>query len=416
MEVTQLTFSQNPVETEVINVEKDKPKKNPSNPKKVTGAWQKDSKVVSLPKGRAREVLLRSVQKSAFVGIQRALSRANLESYTESAQNMPVSAQRLEGVEMAKHRLRICLGYCEDGTPVVKHISGDSEFNLADRVVTEYVRSGRIDEFIGGAHKPKEVRGVTFKEYTQSWYTTYKEPKLKPTTASGYLSTFEHHLFPAWGSKPINQITTGDIQAFLNERSNLAEKTLKEMLVLIRSIFRSAKEDKLILENPAESTRLTIPSTKKTERKALTQDELTDIIRSLGKLSDDDRRLMSLLIFTGMRRGEVLGLRWEDIDAETGWIHVVRNAVFPGGKNDAVIGTPKTEKGKRSIPLDPVLWELLQPAKATGYVIGGDAPITKMVYVRTMQRIERAIDMHGATALHPKRSRRLSVMRTSALP
>lgn len=299
---------------------------------------------------------------------------------------------------MAKHRLRICLGYREDGTPVVKHISGDSEFNLADRVVTEYVKSGRISEFIGGVPKPKEVRVVTFKEYTEGWYKTYKEPKLKPTTASGYLSTFEHHLFPAWGDRPINQITTGDIQTFLNERSELAAKTLKEMLVLIRSIFRSAKEDKLILENPAESTRLMIPSTRKTEREPLKHDKLMDIIRSLGKLEDDDRRLMSLLIFTGMRRGEVLGLRWEDIDAETGWVHVVRNAVYPGGKNDAVVGTPKTEKGKRSIPLDPVLWELLQPVKASGYVIGGDAPITKMVYVRTMQRIERTIDMHGATA------------------
>ncbi len=299
---------------------------------------------------------------------------------------------------MAKHRLRICLGYYDDGTPIVKHISGDSEFDLADRVVAEYVKAGRLCEFLNGMPAKQVCRAEAFKAYTQRWYETYKEFKIKPTTASGYLTSFNHHLFPAWGERPINQITTGDIQAFLNERSHLAEKTLKEMLVLIRAIFRSAKEDKLILENPAESSRLTIPSSKKTERKALTQDELTDIIRSLGKLSNDDRRLMSLFIFTGMRRGEVLGLRWEDIDAEAGWIHVVRNAVFPGGKNDAVIGTPKTEKGKRSIPLDPVLWELLQPEETTGYVIGGDAPITKMVYHRTMQRIERKIDMHGATA------------------
>lgn len=363
-----------------------------------SGAWQTKSKVVSLPRGKARAAFIKRIEKSAYEGTRRALAHANLENCTVSAQFEPVSARSLEGVEMAKHRLRICLGYLQDGTPVVKHISGDSEFDLADRVVSEYVKSGRIVEFIGGEYAPKTVIAVSFKEYTLSWYSTYKEHKLKPTTASGYLSTFEYHLFPAWGDRPINRITTGDIQIFLNERSNLAEKTLKEMLVLIRAIFRSAKEDKLILENPAESTRLTIPSTKKTERKALTQDELTDIIRALDKLSDDDRRLMSLLIFTGMRRGEVLGLRWEDIDAKAGWVHVVRNAVFPGGKNDAVIGTPKTEKGKRSIPLDPVLWELLQPAKASGYVIGGDAPITKMVYVRTMQRIERAIDMHGATA------------------
>jgi len=323
---------------------------------------------------------------------------AYLDNCTVKAQNMPHSARSREGVEVAKHRLRICVGYRNDGEPIVKHISGDSEFDLADKVVKEYVKSGRIAEFLEGASAQVGNCSVSFKDYTLKWYSTYKAPKLKPTTASGYLSVFNSHLFPAWGDRPINRITTADIQVFLNERSHLAEKTLKEMLVLIRAIFRSAKEDKLIIENPAESTRLTIPSSKKTEREALTEDELADIVRSLSKLEDDDRRLMSLLIFTGMRRGEVLGLRWEDIDAEAGWIHVVRNAVYPAGKNDAVIGTPKTEKGKRSIPLDPELWKLLQPAMTTGYVIGGKKPITKMVYVRTMERIGRKIDLHGATA------------------
>jgi len=152
------------------------------------------------------------------------------------------------------------------------------------------------------------------------------------------------------------------------------------------------------MENPAESTRLSIPSSKREERKALTQDELKDIISSLGKLKDDDRRLMSLLLFTGMRRGEVLGLRWEDIDVETGWIHVVRNAVYPGGRNRAVIGTPKTTNGKRDIPLAPVLAEHLAPIKSAGFVIGGDAPITQTAFNKAMERIGRTIDLHGATA------------------
>lgn len=368
-----------------------------NNPRKKSKYCPEKSNVIPFPMKDSRESFLQQVEERAFRGASRANALANLENCTGSVQNIPYSALGLEGVEMAKHRLRICLGY-SDGLPIVKHISGDSEFDLADRVVKEYVKSGRITEFIEGVNAPEEGTVVCFKEYTMRWYSTYKEPKLKPTTASGYLSTCNCHLFPAWGDRPINRITTADIQVFLNERSALAEKTLKEILVLIRAIFRSAKEDKLLLDNPAESSRLTIPSSKRTERKALSLEELTDIISSLGKLEDNDRRLMSLLIFTGMRRGEVLGLRWEDIDADAGWIHVVRNAVFPGGKNDAVIGTPKTEKGKRSIPLDPVLRELLQPEGATGYVFGGDAPITKMVYERTMQRIKRTIDMHGATA------------------
>lgn len=58
-----------------------------------------------------------------------------------------------------------------------------------------------------------------------------------------------------------------------------------------------------------------------------------------------DQRYMALAIFTGMRRGEIIGLRWEDVDLSTNVLHVRRNVTYPKGDNRPCIGTPKTESG-----------------------------------------------------------------------
>lgn len=147
------------------------------------GACHRRSKVVEWPLGDAREALQR-LNNERFACALCALAYGSLESCTANAQNMPHSARDWEGVEVAKHRLRICVGYRNDGEPIVKHISGDSEFDLADKVVKEYVKSGRIAEFLEGASAQVGNCSVSFKDYTLKWYSTYKAPKLKPTTAS----------------------------------------------------------------------------------------------------------------------------------------------------------------------------------------------------------------------------------------
>ena len=168
------------------------------------------------------------------------------------------------------------------------------------------------------------------------------------------------------------------------------------MLVLISEVLDAAVEDKLIERNPAASKRVFIPSEKKTERDALTREQLLDIIRKVSSLENStQKRFISLLLFTGMRRGEVLGLRWEDIDVDEGFISVTRAVSYT--TNQPIISTPKTKNGIRKIPIDPQLIQLLQPMGTSGYVIGGDAPYTKTVFVRMFNQIREKIDLHGAT-------------------
>ena len=152
------------------------------------------------------------------------------------------------------------------------------------------------------------------------------------------------HLYPAWGDKRLDEITTRGIQEFLNSKKDKARKTIQDMIMLLRVIMESALRDQLIDVNPASDRRLVNPSNRKTVREALPVEDVQDIIANLGKLETMDQRYMALAIFTGMRRGEIIGLRWEDVDLSANVLQVRRNVTFPKGDNRPCIGTPKTER------------------------------------------------------------------------
>lgn len=209
---------------------------------------------------------------------------------------------------MASHRMRICVGYRKDGSPITTQIRATAEIELKDKAVRVMLQSERRHAFLQAEKLNLEAEVPNFKVYAEDWHATYKANRIKASTAYAYHLTLRQ-LYNQWENTPINQISTNDIQEFLNQRKYLAEKTLNEMLITMKSIFESARRDGHVKENPATDKRIAIPSKKKTVRKALDLDELWDILLSLDKLNEMDRRYMMLLLFTGMQRGEVLGLK-----------------------------------------------------------------------------------------------------------
>ena len=169
------------------------------------------------------------------------------------------------------------------------------------------------------------------------------------------------------------------------------------MLHFMGEIFKDAVEDGLMKKDPTVSTRIVIPPRKSYDREALPLEQFREIIGNLDRLEIQDKRLLALLMFTGMRRGEVLGLRWEDIDTGAGYIHVRQNVSHCNG-NQPIVGTPKTKSGKRDIPLDAFVLEVLSPLQSTGFIFGGSSPYTMTMFNNTMKRIKKTIDLHGATA------------------
>lgn len=310
-----------------------------------------------------------------------------------------------EGAQtMAKHRIRICIGYNNDGTPIIKQISGNSEIELSDRIAINLLRSARKDYFLSECGLVNNLSSVTktmptFKEYTERSFMLYKKGKLKPKTLRGYNVYLKCHLYPMWGDTPVDQITADAVQAFLNEKADHSKKSLQQMLNLLKQILSYAVDDKLIESNPAASKRIYIPSTKMTERKGLAIEELRDVINHLDALRGFDRRFMALTALTGLRRGEVLGLRWEDIDLSNNVIHVVRNVTHTS--NRPIIGTPKTDKGTRDVPIINGLLNYLSPMQISGYIVAHDStpdePLTMSAYKHMWDRIKKTINVYGIT-------------------
>lgn len=232
--------------------------------------------------------------------------------------------------------------------------------------------------------------------YAWDWFEKFKVPKLRPRTAANYRLDIRKHIIPFFGDMSLEEITTMDVQAFYNKKAHLAHSTIRCMGIILHGIFESAIEDGIILSDPTHSKRLTM-SDRRGEREALTLEDACDIINNLNKLEKQDRMLVALLIFSGVRRGEALGLQWADIDFERKLVHIQRLVGFMG--NQPVIGPTKSKAGVRFIPLQPQMEAILKPfAQQEGFVLGGSTPISEMTYKRGWERICKTINMHGATA------------------
>lgn len=261
---------------------------------------------------------------------------------------------------------------------------------LTGETISDAFRNG-LKKY-GGGLAVQPGNSPRFQVYAEEWYELYKKPKHRPTTLQTYRCLMDKHILPYFGAMTFDQITTNEVQRFLNQKGKMAESSVKQMKILLHEICKAAMEDGYMLKDPTASSRLTLPTRKKI-REALSTEQFVGIVSSLSKLNRQDAQLVSLLCHTGMRRGEVLGLRWEDIS--DGMICVQRSITFKS--NQPIVGPPKSHAGNRWIPIADALKPYLTDG-GTGYIIGGgEQPITESKFDRTWQRISKTIDLYGAT-------------------
>ena len=240
-----------------------------------------------------------------------------------------------------------------------------------------------------------KVETPLMNDYAVFWFEKFKKPKLRPKTIISYRTMF-NHILPFFKNRKIGDISTIDIQNFLEDHSNYSRSTVKHMKNVLHQIFDSAIEDGYITKNPTESNRIVI-SDKVTERKALTLEETRHILAQIDKLEVRDKTFLMLLMYTGERKGEVRGLRWEDIDFEHNIIHVKR--AISSAENQPAIVPTKSKAGVRDIPLLPELKAYLEQVRCqSGFILGGNKPLTETQYRRMFKRIDKKINLHGATA------------------
>lgn len=230
----------------------------------------------------------------------------------------------------------IPIGKYENGKTKYKWVGGFKKQSDAEKALNREM--GHINKY-----GYIEESGMTVKEYMKQWFDAYKV-NLKPSTARGYRVNIENHIIPQIGQLKLSILQRGHVQNMYDDllSSGLSGTTV----IYIHRVLRKALKKAVgvyIRMNPADD--LELP--KKSEYKAQVLDE--GQVKRLLKMSKETDIYIPILLAVGvgLRRGEVLGLMWEDIDFDQNIIHIRRNAVTV----DKVVqvGTPKSKTSRRSI-------------------------------------------------------------------
>ena len=290
-------------------------------------------------------------------------------------------------------RERVQVGMDANGKPIYEWATGHTRqevFESALEILQKYNQAKPATETKEAPTAPY------FETYLEEWWKLYKQPKLRHTTLSTYRNLIDNHILPHFRRMRLNEIKVNSLQKFYNDRSHMAQASVKQMARILHQIFEMAIEDGYMTFNPTKSKRLFIKGTTH-KREALTGEEVRSLMSDLYLLEGDDRLLLAVLLYTGMRRGEAIGLRWEDIDWKRRLIAIERAVTYQN--NRPVIGEPKSEAGKRQVPLDDRLADVLKPHRQlNGFILGeGVRPLTEKQFTRTWQRMNRTINLFGAT-------------------
>jgi integrase len=192
-------------------------------------------------------------------------------------------------------------------------------------------------------------------DYVESIWLPEVLATVKYSTGKLYRYMTRVHLIPAFGNTQLRLITRDAVQSFLMAKlhSGLSWKTVKHMWTVFGTVMGAAEIAELIPSNPVRKTRFSRRGIVK-EKPAIAPEKIRELLEALPEPSSS---LARLLVFTGFRIGELLALRWQDIDLEHGVLRV-RRTVYDGHFDE-----PKTQRSKRTVPLRLKFFEILTARK-----------------------------------------------------
>jgi integrase len=166
------------------------------------------------------------------------------------------------------------------------------------------------------------------------------------------------HLYPTFADVQLRLITRDAVQSFLSAklRSGLSWRTVKGLRTLFGTLMAAAEADEIVPSNPVRKTRFPRRGPAK-DRAVIAPDKIQEL---LAALPEPSRSLAHLLVFTGLRIGELLALRWRDVDLERCGLRVTQS-VYEGHFDE-----PKSKRSKRSVPLGVKSIEILAARKPAG--------------------------------------------------
>lgn len=202
-----------------------------------------------------------------------------------------------------------------------------------------------------------------FANYFDEWFSTYKKDKISLSTQRLYFKTSER-IHKHWGNKKISDVTRRQYQKFMNSfGKSHAKETVQKTNSIIRACVKDAILDGIIARDFTQRIELTWDKSRTVKVKYLSIEQINDLVNSLEsniKPTYISCYMILTAIYTGMRLGEIMALKWSDINFSFKTISISKSYDYvSGGK----IKPPKTESSNRTISVNQSLLDLLNQLK-----------------------------------------------------
>ena len=256
------------------------------------------------------------------------------------------------------------IGYDEKGLPKTKNVLAKTKGECIEKLK-------QLQEQYAPPKSDKIKPEMPFGDWIDFWYQNYSKSKLRATTRAGYENRIYLHIIPELGDIPLNQLTQNDLQQFYarlkkNGRLLHAEhygESLSDTMVRgchanCRSALEKAVQEGLIRVNPAVGCKL--PPKKAREMQVLTREEIQRFL--IQAKAEGYFELFLLELTTGLRRGELLALQWDDLNLETGELQINKQA-YRTKEDGLLISQPKTKSSIRTVSLPQPLLTILKEYK-----------------------------------------------------
>ncbi len=201
---------------------------------------------------------------------------------------------------------------------------------------------------------------TSFVEYFEGPYT--KSFRGANKTWDGYYGLYKRHIKEWMGNlklSELNKNTLVDYFRYLEEEKQVGDSTYNAIYRLLHIVLNKAVDDDLLIKNPLNG-RIVKKKNTPPKTRAMKKDELNNLIRCLENESLMWRTLYMLTICTACRRGEIIGLMWDDVDldSDTPSIRINRSVEYVSGKGVSVV-KPKTPQSKRTVYIPNLVRDLL---------------------------------------------------------
>ena len=259
----------------------------------------------------------------------------------------------------------VLIGTKPNGSPRFKRVTGETKKEATERGHRVWLDAQQ------GVLAPEGRE--RFDSFAMRWLTQVKAPTVRESTVSDYRYKLDHFILPTFGHRPLNSITTADVSGWLTNLKDegKANYTINASRQVLDAVMRDAVKNGYLAKNPVANTPKFRANRRTTVRvqKPWTKDEAQQVLDAI--IDKPIELFVTLAVYLGLRKSEILGLKWSDFDIPAGVFTICRSVreisrYDAEGKRTTVVveEDPKTATSRRTLVITRPVAEALMRHKA----------------------------------------------------